>query len=57
LQRLFELIRLRGTHPAFEGSLEVSTPDPSTLRMRRTHGGAVCELVVELPSGRMTIEG
>lgn len=54
--RLLELVRLRAGNAAFQGTLEVSVPEPGSLRMRRTTGPATCELVVDLGSGRFTVE-
>ncbi len=55
VRRVFELVRLRNTHPAFAGQLDVATPDEGTLVMRWRHGDEACELEVDLRSGRATI--
>ena len=55
VRRLLDLIRLRATHPAFAGRLEVTSPAPGTLRMLRVAGFTSCELVVDLASGRFTV--
>jgi sucrose phosphorylase len=56
VKRLLELVRLRNTHPAFEGSLEVETDGGSTLCLRWKHGEASCWLEVDLASGRSAVE-
>ena len=55
VRRLLELIRLRNTHPAFDGTLSVETDDPSGLRLRWTAGDAACGLEVDLATGRATV--
>jgi sucrose phosphorylase len=56
VRRLLELVRLRNTHPAFDGTLEVSDDGGSGLSMRWRHGEAACCLTVDLATGRGTIE-
>jgi sucrose phosphorylase len=51
VQRLLDLIRLRRSHPAFAGSLEVSSPGPSLLRLAWRHQDDICDLEVDLASG------
>ena len=51
VRRVFELVRLRNTHPAFDGSLTVDA-DGSRLRMEWRNGDATCSLVVDLLAGR-----
>jgi sucrose 6(F)-phosphate phosphorylase len=53
--RLLELVRLRNTHPAFDGSLEVACDDDSSLSMRWRAGEASCQLTVDVATGRGTI--
>lgn len=55
VRRLLELIRLRNTHPAFEGALRVETEGPHALRLRWDHGAASCALEVDLSTGRATV--
>ena len=55
VQRFLELIRLRNTHPAFEGTLTVRTEGGGRLCMDWQHEGAACSLDVDLASGRFEI--
>jgi sucrose phosphorylase len=55
VRRLIELIRLRNTHPAFDGALTVETEGASALRLRWDAGDATCILEVDLASGRATV--
>lgn len=48
VQRLLNLIDLRNTHPAFDGTLAVSAPDAQQIALTWTHGDAVCSLTVDL---------
>ena len=57
VRRLVELVRLRNTHPAFDGSLAVTLTDPGELRMAWTHRDAVCALTVDLRTARFTVIG
>ena len=50
VQRLLALVRLRNTHPAFDGELVVEAAGPS-LRMRWEHGDHRCELEADLGDG------
>ena len=54
VRRLVELVRLRNTHPAFEGALAVEDGNGS-LRMAWRKGAAWCHLEVDLESGRSMI--
>jgi sucrose phosphorylase len=56
VQRLLDLVRLRNTHPAFEGSLDVTSDGRSGLSMRWIGPAGSCCLTVDLASGRATIE-
>jgi sucrose phosphorylase len=56
VRRLLELVRLRNTHPAFEGTLEVVSDDRSSLSMRWRAGEASCCLRVDVATGRGTID-
>jgi hypothetical protein len=51
------LIRLRGTHPAFGGHLEVTAPTEPTLRMSWALADDSCVLEADLASGKATIKG
>jgi sucrose 6(F)-phosphate phosphorylase len=57
VQRILDLVRLRNTHPAFAGQLDVATTDETTIRLRWRHGDDACELEVDLRSGRAAIVG
>jgi sucrose phosphorylase len=57
VRRLSELVALRNTHPAFDGTLRVAVPSPSTLRMTWTHRLSECTLSVDLATGRLDITG
>jgi sucrose phosphorylase len=57
VQRLTELIALRNTHPAFDGSLSVELASDSALRMAWTHDEATCTLTVDLATARLDITG
>jgi sucrose phosphorylase len=54
--RLLELVRLRNTHPAFDGRLVVETDERSRLRMRWEHGPTSCTLEVDLGSGDAIVD-
>ena len=56
VQRLLELVRLRNSHPAFDGTLEVETIGRSRLRMSWQAASSKCALEVDLSSGRVTID-
>lgn len=51
VRRLMELIRLRNTHPAFDGELGVAILGPTSLRLQWRNGAATCALDVNLASG------
>ena len=55
VQRVIELVRLRGSHPAFAGRLAVERADPSSLRLTWTNGSQSCALAVDLATGRIDI--
>ena len=55
VRRVFDLVRLRNTHPAFAGRLDVATTDETTIRLGWRHGDDACELEVDLRSGRAAI--
>jgi sucrose phosphorylase len=56
VRRLLELVRLRNTHPAFDGTLEVASDGPSGLSMLWRAGQASCRLTVDVATGRGTID-
>jgi sucrose phosphorylase len=56
VQRLLRLVRLRNSHPAFNGTLEVRSSGPSRLRMSWQAVSSRCALEVDLSSGRVTID-
>jgi sucrose phosphorylase len=56
VRRLLELLHLRNTHPAFDGTLRVETDGPSVLRLRWRKGESSCGLEVDLATGRSTID-
>lgn len=47
VQNLFELIRLRNTHPAFAGQAQIETPSDQTLVITWTSGGHWAKLEVD----------
>jgi sucrose phosphorylase len=55
VRRLLELIRLRNTHPAFDGTLSVETDGSSTIRLAWSARDSACALDVDLASGRATV--
>jgi sucrose phosphorylase len=55
VRRLLDLVRLRNTHPAFDGSLRVESDGRSGLRLVWTSGSASCALEVDLGTGRATV--
>ncbi|HEY3522201.1 MAG TPA: hypothetical protein VGK63_00735, partial [Candidatus Limnocylindrales bacterium] len=56
IRRLVDLIRLRATHPAFEGRLSVEAEGPE-LRLDWRNGEATCRLEVDVASARLRILG
>jgi sucrose phosphorylase len=56
VRRLLELVRLRNTHPAFDGTLEVASDGRSGFSMRWRAGAASCRLTVDVATGRGTID-
>jgi len=53
--RLLELVRLRGTHPAFEGAFSLHDAPDGELALAWRHGTASAELRVTLPHGRWRV--
>ena len=56
VQRLLELVRLRNTHPAFDGTLEVKATGRSRLRMSWQAASSTCALEVDVSDGRVIID-
>ena len=56
VQRLLELVRLRNTHPAFDGALDVELTGRSQLRMCWRGEVSACSLDVDLSSGRVVVD-
>ena len=56
VRAVLDLVRLRNTHPAFEGSLEVGG-DGSVLTMEWRTGEARCALTVDIESGKFSVTG
>lgn len=54
VQRLLALIRLRNTHPAFDGELSVAASG-HVLRMRWEHEEGTCELEANMRAGTCTV--
>ena len=48
VRRLLELIRLRNTHPAFDGELDVEADDPHLLRLRWRAGDTSLRLEIDV---------
>ena len=57
VSRLLELVRLRNTHPAFDGQLIVETDAPGELRLRWQSDDSSCTLQVDLVRGRAVVDG
>ena len=55
VRRLLELVRLRNTHPAFDGELGVAG-SASSLQLAWRNGDATCALDVDLASGRIAVD-
>lgn len=53
---LMELTRLRNSHPAFEGSLEVQQASASRIRLMWASGSSRCALAVDVSTGACDIE-
>ena len=56
VKRLIELIRLRNTHPAFDGSLHVENSSANTLYMHWRCMDTSCTLRVDLRTGQFSID-
>jgi sucrose phosphorylase len=55
VRRVLELVRLRMTHPAFDGELYVESDAPSSLCLRWEHGRERLALEVDLRRGSATL--
>jgi sucrose phosphorylase len=55
VQQLLRLIRLRNTHPAFDGTLEVDLVGRSGLRLAWRNAASSCSLNVDMSSGQVTV--
>jgi sucrose phosphorylase len=55
VRRVLELVRLRNTHPAFEGELCVECDTRSSLRLRWQHGDARLALELDLARGTAVV--
>ena len=56
VRRLLDLIRLRNSHPAFGGMLDIKSDGRSGLRLEWTNDGDTCVLDVDVESGRTLID-
>jgi sucrose phosphorylase len=56
VRRLMELIRLRNSHPAFEGTLDVVRVGDSRIRLSWQAGSASCSLDVDVSTGRISVD-
>ena len=56
VKRLIELVRLRNTHPAFDGSLHVENSNANTLHMHWRCMDTSCTLRVDLRTGQFSID-
>ena len=56
VRRLLELVRLRNTHPAFGGTLQVTSDGGSSVSMNWCAGEASCRLTVDVATGQGTID-
>lgn len=55
VRRLVELIRLRNTHPAFDGDAVIEADDDRSIRLRWAHGDEVLSLDVDFAGGRAIV--
>jgi sucrose phosphorylase len=53
--RLLDLVRLRNTHPAFEGDLDVGLDGEAHLTLHWQNGPAVCRLEVDVRTGSFVV--
>jgi sucrose phosphorylase len=57
VQRVLELTRLRNSHPAFDGALDVELVGRSQLRLLWRNGDSSCSLDVDVSSGQVRVDG
>ena len=55
VQRVFDLVRLRNTHPAFDGDVCIESDNEHSIRLRWVRGDAALALEVDFASGRATV--
>jgi sucrose phosphorylase len=55
VRRVIELIRLRNTHPAFDGSLRVEAPGERSIALRWTNGEHEIALDLDCGAGRASL--
>ena len=55
VHRLVELVRLRNTHPAFDGEACIDAEDERSLRIRWVHGTVDLVLEVDFAAGQATV--
>jgi sucrose phosphorylase len=53
--RLLDLVRLRNTHPAFDGDLDVGLDGEALLTLHWQNGPAVCRLEVDVRTGSFVV--
>ncbi|MEX1169397.1 MAG: sucrose phosphorylase [Chloroflexota bacterium] len=56
VQRVLELTRLRNTHPAFDGTLDVQLVGRSRLRLAWRNATSSCSLDVDVSSGQVRVD-
>ena len=56
VRRIVDLVRLRNTHPAFDGQLTVGVEDGTRLALGWRSGEHRCELAIDLVAGLATID-
>lgn len=56
VQQLLDLIRLRNTHPAFDGALDVELTGRSQLRLSWRGADSACSLEVDLSNGHVAVD-
>ena len=55
VRRVLDLVRLRNTHPAFDGELSVESPDTRSIQLQWRLGDAGLALEVDLAAGRAAV--
>ncbi len=55
VRRLIDLVRLRNSHPAFDGEAHVEADDDHSIRLRWEHGDATVSLDVDFGGGRAVV--